>query len=97
MYVTSFSKWFATHFSREPCQTLLDTVLFHINAVNGEDVRQASKKHDVFEGLDIIQGPLVMGFLLQTGPKAVVLLDEVLQVSLPRRSFPSHTYQPRCW
>ncbi|KIJ89884.1 hypothetical protein K443DRAFT_15495 [Laccaria amethystina LaAM-08-1] len=62
--------------------TLVDTVFFHVNAVNGEDVRQASKKSDVFKGLDIIQGPRLEGFLLQTEPKAVVLLDEFLQVYL---------------
>jgi hypothetical protein len=83
--------------SLENLVRLVDTILFHVNAVNGEDVRQASKKSDVFEGLDIIQGPRVEGFLRQTEPKAVVLLDEFLQVSLPRRSFPSRTYQPRCW
>jgi hypothetical protein len=60
-------------------------------------MRQASKKSDVYEGLDIIRGPLVQGFLLPTGPKAVVLLDEFLPVSLPRRSFPLHTYRSRCW
>ncbi|KIJ99255.1 hypothetical protein K443DRAFT_8516 [Laccaria amethystina LaAM-08-1] len=67
---------------RRANNTLVDTVLFHVDAVNGEDVRQASKKSDVFEGLDIIKGPLVEGFLLQTKPKAVVLLDEFLQVYL---------------
>ncbi|KIK01760.1 hypothetical protein K443DRAFT_550803 [Laccaria amethystina LaAM-08-1] len=67
---------------RRADNTLVDTVLFHINAVNGEDVRRASKKSDLFEGLDIIQGPLVEGFLLQTEPKAVVLLDEFLRAYL---------------
>lgn len=61
-------------------QGLVDTVIFHIDAITGADITRQSKDGAVFEGLDIIQGPLVEGYLLNAETKVVVLLDEFLQV-----------------
>lgn len=61
-------------------QTLVDTVIFHLNARTGEDALGVSKKDSVLQGLDVIQGSLVEAYLLQTEIKMVVLFDEFLQV-----------------
>ncbi|KDR78137.1 hypothetical protein GALMADRAFT_94668 [Galerina marginata CBS 339.88] len=67
---------------RRADNTLVDTVVFHLDALTGSDVRGQSKDGDILEGYDIIQGPLVEGFLLQDEKKIIVLLDEFLQVYL---------------
>ena len=62
-------------------QGLLDTVLFHIDALTGEDSTHVSPSGALLQGNDIIAGPLVEAFLLQDGTtKYVVLFDEFLQV-----------------
>ncbi|OBZ74558.1 ER membrane protein complex subunit 1 [Grifola frondosa] len=62
---------------------LVDTVLFHINALSGEEVAGASAYGDVLKGDDVISGPLIEAYLLRSGStKIVVLLDEFLQVHL---------------
>ena len=64
-----------------PSQTLVDTVIFHLNARTGEDALGVSKKgSSILQGLDVIQGSLVEAYLLQTEVKMVVLFDEFLQV-----------------
>ncbi|EPQ55571.1 DUF1620-domain-containing protein [Gloeophyllum trabeum ATCC 11539] len=62
--------------------TLVDTVLFHIDALTGEDARGASPSGEVLQGLDIISGPLVDMFFLPGEKKVVVLIDEFLGVHL---------------
>ncbi|KAI0743061.1 hypothetical protein C8Q80DRAFT_1192304 [Daedaleopsis nitida] len=60
---------------------LVDTVLFHVDALTGEDARGKSPSNDVLQGEDIVSGPLVEAFLLRTeNGKIVVCLDEFLQV-----------------
>jgi len=62
-------------------QTLVDTVVFHIDATTGEDVTGTTGRSGVLEGVDIVQGPIVESYLLrQEGKKVVMLLDEYLQV-----------------
>ena len=61
-------------------QTLVDTVIFHLNARTGEDALGVSQKDSVLQGLDVIQGPLVEAYFLQVEIKMVVLFDEFLQV-----------------
>ena len=63
-----------------PLQTLVDTVVFHLNARTGEDALGVSKKDSILQGLDVIQGPLVEAYLLQAEIKMVVLFDDFLQV-----------------
>ncbi|KAI9058646.1 DUF1620-domain-containing protein [Trametes sanguinea] len=62
---------------------LVDTVVFHVDALTGEDAMGKSAPHDVLQGQDVVSGPLVEAFLLRadTG-RAVLLLDEFLQVHL---------------
>ncbi|TFK33104.1 hypothetical protein BDQ12DRAFT_658417 [Crucibulum laeve] len=67
---------------RRADNTLVDTVIFHFNAVTGEDARGVSPADEVFEGLDIISGPIVEAYLLQNDTRVVILLDEYLQVYL---------------
>ena len=67
---------------RLPSQTLVDTVIFHLNARTGEDALGISKKDSTLQGFDVIQGSLVEAYLLQTEIKMVVLFDEFLQVCL---------------
>jgi hypothetical protein len=69
---------------------LVDTVVFHIDAMTGADRTGQSKDAAVLEGYDIIQGPLVEGYLLNSETKVVVLLDEFLQVRPPFFSHSGH-------
>lgn len=55
-------------------------MIFHIDAITGADSTGRSKDDATFEGQDVIQGPLVEGYLLNAETKVVVLLDEFLQV-----------------
>ena len=61
-------------------QGLLDTVLFHLNALTGSDATRRSKDDAPLEGHDVIQGPLVESFLLNAEQKIVIFFDEYLQV-----------------
>lgn len=70
---------------------MVDTVLFHIDPLTGEDVRKESGDGDALKGHDAIAGPLVESYLLRNGPnKMVILLDEFVQVSDS-----SQIYMPR--
>ncbi|KAA1466837.1 DUF1620-domain-containing protein [Dentipellis sp. KUC8613] len=61
---------------------LVDTVLFHIDALTGADVTGASDARDVLQGVDVISGPLLGAYLLEGETKNVALLDEFRQVYL---------------
>ncbi|KAL1943370.1 hypothetical protein VTO73DRAFT_4445 [Trametes versicolor] len=62
---------------------LVDTVLFHVDALTGDDATGKSPANDVLQGKDVVSGPLVEAFLLKTASaRVVVLLDEFLQVHL---------------
>lgn len=61
----------------------MDTVLFHVDALTGDDATGKSPANDVLQGKDVVSGPLVEAFLLKTAStRVVVLLDEFLQVHL---------------
>ncbi|KAF8636102.1 hypothetical protein AX17_003807 [Amanita inopinata Kibby_2008] len=64
--------------------TLVDTVIFHVDPLTGADIREDTRevegKRGLLEGTDIILGPMVDAYLLDNTTKAVVLLDEFLQV-----------------
>lgn len=63
----------------------MDTVLFHIDALTGEDLSGVKQKDDgILAGLDLISGPIVDAYLLSDSPRTIVLLDEFLQVCLIR-------------
>ncbi|KAF8678535.1 hypothetical protein AX14_004695 [Amanita brunnescens Koide BX004] len=67
--------------------TLVDTVVFHVDAMTGADVHSRAVKRskdgsDLLQGLDVIQGVMLDAFLLQNETRAVVMLDEFLQVYL---------------
>ena len=59
-------------------------MVFHLDAITGADSTGQSKDDAIFEGHDVVQGPLVEAYLLNSETKVVVLLDEFLQV---RRCF----------
>lgn len=63
-------------------QSLVDTVLFHVNALTGDDVREEnpSLPRVALQGLDAIMGPLVDVFVLPNENRTIVMLDEYLQV-----------------
>ncbi|KAI0651032.1 DUF1620-domain-containing protein [Trametes meyenii] len=62
---------------------LVDTVLFHVDALTGEDARGKSPAGDVLQGEDVVSGPLIEAFLWRAAAgRIVVLLDEFLQVHL---------------
>ncbi|KAH7906600.1 hypothetical protein BJ138DRAFT_1015952 [Hygrophoropsis aurantiaca] len=71
---------------RRADNTLVDTVLFHVDALTGEDARDgvaaASPPGSNLEGVDVIQGPLIDVFMLPTPNKTLAFLDEFLQVRL---------------
>jgi hypothetical protein len=50
--------------------------------MTGEDARKTSSPPEIFQGLDIISGPIIESFLLQNNTKAILLHDEFMQVSL---------------
>ena len=77
LYAFTFLSQSSYHLSS---QTLVDTVIFHLNARTGEDALGVSEKDSILEGLDVIRGPLVEAYFLQTEIKMVVLFDEFLQV-----------------
>lgn len=61
---------------------LVDTVLFHIDALTGEDARYAERPETetILQGFDVIAGPLVEAYLVQDANiKYVLLFDEFLQ------------------
>ncbi|KAI0758760.1 hypothetical protein C8Q74DRAFT_1299849 [Fomes fomentarius] len=74
---------------------LVDTVLFHVDALTGEDAREKSPSNDVLQGEDIVSGPLVEAFLLRTvSGRIVVALDEFLQVHLYPNNDPArHAFE----
>jgi hypothetical protein len=59
-------------------QTLVDTVLFHFDALTGEPVDQTLKQQDkLIHGVDIIQGPAADVVLLDgEDGKVVVMVDD---------------------
>ncbi|PCH43293.1 DUF1620-domain-containing protein [Wolfiporia cocos MD-104 SS10] len=68
---------------RRARNTLMDTVLFHVNALTGEDMRGKSGPDELLEGFDAIAGPLVDTYMLQLDVgRVAVLLDEFAQVHL---------------
>ncbi|KAI9509927.1 DUF1620-domain-containing protein [Russula earlei] len=58
----------------------VDTVIFHVNAFTGDDLSERSSTNTVLQGVDIISGPLSGAFPLPGINKAVMLLDESLNV-----------------
>ncbi|KAH7882607.1 hypothetical protein F5I97DRAFT_2067794 [Phlebopus sp. FC_14] len=82
---------------------LVDTVVFHVDPLTGEDVswryydvdaenetRDGTRDSDrgPLEGVDVIQGPLIDAYILPDEDGTLVLLDEFLQV-YPYPSTPS--------
>ncbi|EGO03055.1 hypothetical protein SERLA73DRAFT_103134 [Serpula lacrymans var. lacrymans S7.3] len=69
---------------RRADNTLVDTVIFHLDVLTGDDVRAESKSPSgaILEGFDIISGPLIEAFMLPTQNKTIMLLDEFLQVRI---------------
>ncbi|OAX35578.1 DUF1620-domain-containing protein [Rhizopogon vinicolor AM-OR11-026] len=69
---------------RRADNTLIDTVLFHVNALTGEDVREEdlSTSRHALEGFDAVQGPLIDVYMLPSENRTIVMLDEYLQVRL---------------
>ena len=68
-------------------KTLVDTVVFHIDAMTGADVRSQVVKRSrdgrvLLQGLDVIPGAMLDAFMLHNETRAVVMLDEFLQVSI---------------
>ena len=63
-------------------QSLVDTVLFHVDAITGQDMIKSSPIGEPFEGFDIISGPIVECFFLQNQTKTILLLDEFMQVNI---------------
>ncbi|KAM6494742.1 hypothetical protein JOM56_009365 [Amanita muscaria] len=62
---------------RFAANTLVDTVIFHIDALTGDDVREGVPESQKIQGL--LQG--YNAFSLQNETRAVVMLDEFLQCS----------------
>jgi len=62
------------------CQGLVDTVIFHVNAVTGGDALGKSPAGTVLQGVDLISGPSLGAYQLSGHSKAVIVLDEFRQV-----------------
>ncbi|EIW74996.1 DUF1620-domain-containing protein [Coniophora puteana RWD-64-598 SS2] len=70
---------------RRADNTLVDTVVFHIDPLTGEDAKEdgvPKAQRNALEGKDSIAGPLMETFLVPDGNKTVLLLDEFLQARL---------------
>jgi hypothetical protein len=57
-------------------------VIFHVNALTGEDALGKSPIGTVLQGVDIISGPSLGAYPLPENSNAIILLDEFLQVRL---------------
>ncbi|OJA12457.1 hypothetical protein AZE42_08057 [Rhizopogon vesiculosus] len=70
--------------ARRADNTLIDAVLFHVNALTGEDVRQEDSSTSIhaLEGFNAVQGPLIDVFMLPSEKRTIVMLHEYLQVRL---------------
>lgn len=58
----------------------MDTVIFHVNALTGEDVLGKSPADTILQSFDVVSGSLLGAFSLPGINKAIILLDEFLQV-----------------
>jgi hypothetical protein len=59
---------------------LVDTVVFHVNALTGEDASGKSPVGTALQGVDLISGPSLGAYALPEISNAIILLDESLQV-----------------
>jgi ER membrane protein complex subunit 1 len=59
---------------------LIDTVVFHVKALTGEDASGKSSAGTVLQGIDLISGPLLEAFQLPGSSRTIVLVDEFRQV-----------------
>jgi ER membrane protein complex subunit 1 len=57
-------------------------VIFHINALTGEDALGKSPVDKVLQGVDLISGPSLGAYPLPGNSNSIILLDEFLQVRL---------------
>lgn len=55
-------------------------MVFHVNALTGEDALGKSAPGTVLQGIDLISGPLLEAYQLPGSSRAVVLVDEFRQV-----------------
>jgi hypothetical protein len=62
------------------CQGLIDTVIFHVNALTGEDALGKSPADTILQGVDLISGLSLGAYQLPGHSKAVIVLDEFCQV-----------------
>ncbi len=57
----------------------MDAVLFHVDALTGEDVRGNSSPHDVLNGVEVAPAEILEAFMLGND-RTIVLIDKYLQV-----------------
>ncbi len=57
-------------------------MIYHVNALTGEDALGKSPVGTVLQGVDLISGPSLGVYPLPENSNAIVLLDEFLQVRL---------------
>ena len=57
-------------------------MIFHINALTGEDALGKSPVGTVLQGVDLIAGPSLGAYPLPENSNAIILVDESLQVRL---------------
>jgi ER membrane protein complex subunit 1 len=55
-------------------------VVFHVNALTGEDASGKSPVGTVLQGVELISGPSLGAYPLPEIGNAIILLDEFLQV-----------------
>ena len=60
----------------------MDTVLFHIEALDGEDVLGKSPADKLLEGIDIVPSEIFDTFLLPDEDRRVAVIDTQLQVTV---------------
>ena len=70
-------------------QGLVDTVIFHVNAVTGEDALGKSPAGTVLQGVDLISGPSLGAYQLSGHSKALIVLNEFRQVRFGQ-GYPFH-------
>ena len=57
-------------------------MIFHLNALTGEDALGKSPVDTPLQGVDLISGPSLGAYPLPENSNAIILLDEFLQVRL---------------
>jgi ER membrane protein complex subunit 1 len=62
-------------YSRFCSKGITDTVVFHFDPMNGEDILGISMRGNVLQGVDVFTGPLLDAYMWKSDKKIIILID----------------------